>query len=290
MNAVYAALLQPVGALFLAEAGGIARQRLRQRLFRDDLINEFADHGVLGCADEIEILPFDLVHHGFHIRLAHNALDHLAVDHKRRNAVSEALIDHKISRIGQHGGVQAGDVAHQIVKSVAGDSASGIHIYPIELFHDLSMVRNLKIRHFRLAEALHFHVAAVVRTDRDRRIDDIRNLQHDGMNFFRQFLFLLLQLRKPLLFGAHFCHVCVNFCLNGGFFLFRGLFEFAEKGPVRLAQAVFLCTQVAGLADGSTVFRIQLQHFIHKRQLCVLKFLSDVFLHYIRIVSNKLNV
>ena len=67
MDAVDAALLDAVRADLLAEAGGIAGQRLGQLFFVENGVDELADHGVLGRADEVEVLALDLVHHVLHL-------------------------------------------------------------------------------------------------------------------------------------------------------------------------------------------------------------------------------
>ena len=123
VDAVNAALLDAVRALLLAEAGGIARVGDGELLLGDDAVDERADHGVLARADEIEILALDLVHHGVHVGLGHDALHHVAVDHVGGNVVHKALVDHKVARVREHRGVQAGDIAAQIVEAVAGDAA-----------------------------------------------------------------------------------------------------------------------------------------------------------------------
>ena len=91
MDAVDAPLLDAVGALLLAEAGGIGGEGLGQLVLGDDLVDKLADHGVLGGADKVEILPLDLIHHGVHLGLAHDALHHVAVDHEGGDAEGEAL-------------------------------------------------------------------------------------------------------------------------------------------------------------------------------------------------------
>ena len=73
MDAVHAALFDAVRADFLAEAGRIAGQRLRQLLFGENGVDEFADHGMLGRADQVEILALDLIHHVLHLGKAHHA-------------------------------------------------------------------------------------------------------------------------------------------------------------------------------------------------------------------------
>ena len=56
VDAVDAPLLDAVGPLLLAEAGGVGGKGLGQGLLGDDLVDEFADHGVLAGADKIEVL------------------------------------------------------------------------------------------------------------------------------------------------------------------------------------------------------------------------------------------
>ena len=118
MNAVDAPLFDAVGTLFLAEAGGVRGQGLGQLFRRDDLVNEPADHGVLGGADQVRILALDLVHHGVHIGLGHDALHHVAVDHEGGNAVGKALADHEVAGVSQHCFVQPRDIAQQVVEDV----------------------------------------------------------------------------------------------------------------------------------------------------------------------------
>ena len=65
-------LLNTVGSLLLPEAGGIGGEGLGQLLLGQDLIDEPADHGVLAGADEVQVLPLDLVHHGLHVGLGHD--------------------------------------------------------------------------------------------------------------------------------------------------------------------------------------------------------------------------
>ena len=57
---------------------------------------------MLACADQIEVLPFNLVHHVFHLGKAHHTVDNIAADHKRRYIISESAVNHKVARIGQN--------------------------------------------------------------------------------------------------------------------------------------------------------------------------------------------
>ena len=55
-------------------------------------------------------------------------------------------------------------------KAVAGNAACSIQVNAVKAFHDVNMVRDGIIRHNRIAKALYFHIAAVVRAgDPDRR-------------------------------------------------------------------------------------------------------------------------
>ena len=100
MDAVNAALFYTVSALFLAEAGGVAREGQGQSLRLDYCINKLAYHRMLARADEIEVLALDFIHHCFHLGEGHDALDNVAMHHKGRNDVGKALfVDHEIARI-----------------------------------------------------------------------------------------------------------------------------------------------------------------------------------------------
>ena len=279
-----------MGALFLPEAGRIAGQCLRELILGQNLVDKLANHGVLGGSDQIEVLSFNLVHHGIHIVLAHDAFHHISVDHKGRDTVDKALVDHEVTGIGQHGGVQTGDVSHEIIEAVSGGSAGGIHVNAVEAFHDLGMIGNLIVRHHRVAEALNFDVAAVIRSERNGGIDDIRNEEHALVNLIGIFRFQLLQLRQTLVIGFDSSHVRVDFGLDGGLFLFRGLFHLSEERTVCLAQFVFLGAQVAGFGNGGAVFRIQVNDLVHQRELCILIFFPDVFLHEFRILPDKSDI
>ena len=102
MDPVYATLLQSVCALFLAETGRIACQCFGQFTLRNDRIDEFTDHGMLTCSDQVQIFSLDLIHHGIHLGKAHNAGHHIAADHERRYTISKASAYHEISCIRDH--------------------------------------------------------------------------------------------------------------------------------------------------------------------------------------------
>ena len=106
------------------------------------------------------------------------------------------------------------DVTHQVIETVTCNTHCSIKVYTMEFFHDLCMIRDLKIRYLGLTETLNFHVFAVILTDRHRRIDDVRDDHHSLLNFFLQLsllFFLLLRCRpfgllafpyKPLILGS----------------------------------------------------------------------------------------
>ena len=69
----------------------------------------------------------------------------------------------------------------------------GVKVESVESFHDFGMIGNLKIRNNRLAISLNFDIFAVVFSDRNRRVDYVRNLHHDFGYFCAKFFFLLLK-------------------------------------------------------------------------------------------------
>ena len=143
---------------FLAEAGRIAGQGLRQGLLVVDGVDELADHRVLGGADQVQVLALDLVHHVLHFLEGHNALDHVAVDHERRNIIGEAAVDHEVACIGQDGRVQARNVALQVIEAVARGAARRIQVDAVKGLHDVHMVRDLIIRHNRITKFFQLYI------------------------------------------------------------------------------------------------------------------------------------
>ena len=235
--------------------------------------------------DEVEVLTLDLVHHGVHVRLAHDALDHIAVDHERRDAVSKALADHEIARVGQHGLVQAGNIAHEIVKSVAGDTARGVEIDAVKALHDLRVVRDREIRHDGLAEALHLHIAAIVRAERHAGVDDLRDGEHDLVDLGLERFLLLLELGQT-------CGLRRDLCLDGlGLFELGGIFfRLPHEHADFFRQGVALSAQIRRLVDGGAVGLVELDHFVDERELGVLKFFADVFPNEIGVFADQSNV
>ena len=240
---------------------------------------------MLGCADEVEVFALNFVHHRIHIGLAHNALDDVAVYHKGRDAVDEALIYHKIASVGQNRGVQAGDIAHKVVEAVAGNAAGRVHIYAVEALHYLGVVGNIKIGDYRFAEALYLDVIAVVRADGNAGVDDIRDIQHN-----------LVDTRSVLLLQRFKLSETVGICLDLSLY-FLSLFELGgvflgltHEHTDLLREGISACAQITCFGYCGTVLRVKLQNLIDKGQLRILKFLFDVLTNYIGIISYKLYV
>ena len=285
MNAVHAALFDAMRALLLAEAGRIGRECLGKLVFRDDLVDEPADHRVLGRADEVEVFALDLVHHGVHLRERHDALDHRAMDHERRDDVGEALVDHEIARVGEHALMQACDVAHQVIEAVTGDAARGVQINAVKPLHDLGVVRDGEIGRFCLAKALHFDVIAVVRANGDGFVNDLRDGQHDLADLFLVFPFLLFERGETLRLRGDLRLDGLGLLQLGGIF-----FGLPHEHTDLFRQRVALRAQIRCLVDGGAVGLVQLEHLVYERELGVLKFLFDVLFYQFRIFTDQSNV
>ena len=245
---------------------------------------------MLGGSDQIEVLSFNLVHHGIHVVLTHDAFHHIAVNHEGGDAVNEAFVDHEVTGIGQHGGVQTGDVPHEIVEAVSGGSSGGIHVDAVEALHNFRMIRNLIIRHNGLPEAFDLDVEAVVRSEGNGGVNDIRNEKHAPVDLIGILFFQLFQLCKALVIGLDGGHVGVNLGLNGSFLFFRGFLQLSEERAVCLAQFFLLSAQFACFGNGGAVFGIQLNDLVHQRKFGILIFLPDVFLHELRVFPDKSDI
>ena len=93
--------------------------------------------------------------------------------------------------------MQAGDIAHEIVKAVARDFSCGVEVYAVHSLHYVRVIWNLKIGNCGLAEALYLDILAVVAAYRYALVDDIRNDHHYLLYLFAQLLLELLKLGKP---------------------------------------------------------------------------------------------
>ena len=280
VDAVYAALLDAVRADLLAEARRIARERLRKLLLLEERVDELADHRVLARADQVQILALDLVHHVLHLGEAHDAVHHAAANHIRRNAIGEAAVDHEIARVRQDGRVQPRDVAHEIIEAVAAGLSGAVEIDAREFFHDFHMVRHRKIRHNRLAEALALDVLGIVPTDRNGRIDDVRDHEHALADLGLVFRFLRLE-------RGHFIGHALDLLL-----CFLGLVALTARHHAAdlLGDDVALISKLVAARLCGAERRIQLDHLIDEDELFVLKFLFDVLAHHIRVRADQFDI
>ena len=281
MDAEHAPLFDAVGPLLLPEAGGVGGEGLRQLALRQELVNEPAHHGVLAGADEVEILALDLVHHGVHVRLAHD----VAVDHEGGDAVGEALVDHEVPGVGQGGLVEPGHVPQQVVEAVSGHTARRVHVDAVQALHDLRMVGDLKVRHNGLTEPLHLHVGAVVGADGHGGVNDIGDHQQQPVELRLQLPLPGLQLRQTLGVGLYLGLHRLGLLQLGGVLL--GL---PHEHPHLLAEGVPLGPELAGLGDGGPVLAVQGQDLVHHGQLLVLELLFDVFLHNVRVLPDEFDI
>ena len=240
---------------------------------------------MLARADEVEILTLDLVHHGVHVVLTHDALDHVAVDHKWRDAECEALVDHKVARVGEHALVQARNVAEQVVEACAGDAARGVHVDAVKALHDLRVVGNFKIGDLRLAETLDLDIAAVVRADGDARVDDVRDQQHDFVDALLVLLFKFLEFGEAVGVGLD-----GRLDLFGFFELARVLLRLTHQHADLLREGVAAGTQLACLGDGGAVLGVELDDLVDEGELFVLKLLLDVFPDQIGIFPQEFHI
>ena len=68
----------------------------------------------------------------------------------------------------------------------------------MQALHDIRVVGNLKVRHHRLAVALNFDIAGIVLADRNRRVHNLRDGQHNLPDSGRDFRLSRLEGRKAL--------------------------------------------------------------------------------------------
>ena len=210
---------------------------------------------MLAGSDQVQILSFDLVHHGIHFRKTHNSGHYVAPDHKRWYAVSKSTVDHEISCIRNDCGMQPCNIAHQIVKSITGNLSCTVHINPAETFHDLCMIGNLEVGNHRLAKPLNFNVFTVVFSDRHGRIYDIRNSHHILFQLLFHFFFF---------YGKSFYPVCIFRNLTFQFFCFF-LFSLRHQTADLLGNLILFCTERFYLLFDLPVPGIQLQDLINQR-------------------------
>ncbi len=89
--------------------------------------------------------------------------------------------------------MQTGDISHQIIKAIAAGFSGAVQIHTAEPFHNIHMVRNLKIRDLRLSKTFYLYIFAVVLADRNRVVNNIGNDQHPFADLALQLCFLGLE-------------------------------------------------------------------------------------------------
>ena len=137
------------------------------------------------------------------------------------------------------------------------------------------MVRDLKIRNYRLAEPLDLDIFGIVLTDRNRRIDHLRDDHHYLCNLFFQLGLLSFQSSKLLGISLYLSLYLLSLVL----------FALFHKSTDLLGQCIPCCLQVVSLALGLASFLVESYYLVNKRKLIVLEFLFDVFLYRIRVFS-----
>ena len=226
-------------------------------------------------ADEIEILALDFIHHGVHFLEAHNSGNDVAANHIGRNAVGEALVNHKITGIGKHCAVHTGNITHKIIEALAGNLSGGFFVNAVKFRHNIGMVGNFKIRVGLFTELLYLNVLAVILSYGNGGVYNVRNLHHKGFYLCFKLVFLRFKLRKALcLFGNKLLH------LHG--FLF---FALSHKNADFLAHFVSVCAKLAGLRIGGALLLVKEDNLIHHGNLLILEFFSDVFFNKLGIFS-----
>ncbi len=280
MDAVNPPLLNAVGPHLLAETGGIAGEGLGQGGLVVDGVDKLTNHGVLRGADEVEVLPLNLVHHVFHLGKAHNPFYHIAANHEGGNIVGETPVDHEVPRVGEDGGMEAGDVPFQVVEAVAGGAPGAVQVDALQLLHNLHVVGHREVRGHWLPKPFHLHIFAVIPADGDRRIDDVGNHHHPLLYFLGVDLFVLLQLRHLV---GHSLYLGL-----GGFRLL--FFALGHQTANLLGDNVALIAQLVAPGLGGTEFFVQLDDLIHQGELVLLELLADVLLYNLRIVSYKFHI
>ena len=163
MDPVNTALLDAVGTFLLTEAWRIAGQCLRQ----------LSSSGVM-VSINLPIMECSLVPIRYrsspsilYIMASISAklitpVTTLLRIMKRRYTIGKAAVDHEISCIGDHCGMQSCDITHQVVESRFRLPSCCVQINAVEALHDICMVRDLEIRYYRLTESLDLYVLAVI--------------------------------------------------------------------------------------------------------------------------------
>ncbi len=171
------------------------------------------------------------------------------------------------------------DVTHQIIEAVACDIARCVEVDAVKALHNICVIGNLKIRDHRLAEFFDLHIVAVIRTERDGRIDDLRNEHH----------VLSDDLIGLSLDGVQLINAAVvrNLPLD---LLCLFLLSLLHQGPDLFGDLFLLRADRVRLLLGSAALRVVLDHLVHQRELGILKFLFDILPDGVRIFTQKLYI
>ena len=173
--------------------------------------------------------------------------------------------------------MQPCNISHQIIKSVSCHFPGTVQINAVKAFHNLRMIGNLKIRNSRLAVFLNLHIFTVILSDRNTRINDVRNGHHDLRYLFVQLLFLCRKLFQT-------CRICSDLFFHFFCFLF---FALSHQSADLFGKFVSSCTKLICFLLRSPSLCIQTDHLIHQRQLLILKFIFDILLYKIGIFPDK---
>ena len=181
--------------------------------------------------------------------------------------------------------MEPGNIAHQVIESIPRHPARGVHINAVKPLHDFGMVRDIELRHNRLAKPLYLHIAAVVRANGNGGVYDIGNTQHYCMNLRLQLCLLLFQLSQA---GG----VCLDLLLDrlGFLELGRVLLGLPHQHTYLLTQGIAFCPQLAGLGNGGTILAVQSQNLLHQWKFFLLELLFYIFPDRVRVIPNEFNI
>ena len=142
------------------------------------------------------------------------------------------------------------------------------------------MIGDVEIGHDRLAEALVFHIFAVIPADGDRGVDDIGDDHHALPELGLQLADLLF---KRLALGRHFVDGCLGL-------LGKLLFALGHMLADLLADGVPLIAQLVAAGGGPAALLVESGDLIDKGKLVELEFLADILFHKLRVGADKFDV
>ena len=176
--------------------------------------------------------------------------------------------------------MDSGRIPNQIIKAISAGTPCRILIKAIDAVQYISVVWHLKIRHHRLSVFFDFHVLAVILTDRNGIINDVRYDHHDFRDFFLKLRLQGFQFRKPFGVSRHlrFLFLCLS------------LLSLGHQRTDFFGYLILGCAKVIPLLLGLSALCVQGYHFVHQGKLFLLEFLPDILLYNIGILSQKLNI